>query len=90
MKMYKWVEPKVCRDDLQDAKKLPPSGKAEPCPPCNPGMEYANATATGCQFCPPNYYSDGSKKCVKCPPNTAPSYGYTVSVPCVHLRRFIA
>ena len=81
--MYKWIEPKVCRDDLQDAKKLPPSGKSEPCPPCNPGMEYSHNQTVGaahCSFCPPNFFSDGSQKCQKCPANTAASYGYTVRI----------
>jgi len=52
-----WIEPKICREDEDSAKKLPPSGAKEDCPPCNPGM-HANSTGV-CGFCPVNQFSDG-------------------------------
>ncbi|RXM99135.1 UPF0577 protein KIAA1324-like, partial [Acipenser ruthenus] len=55
--MYKWIEPKICRDDVQNAVKLPPSGEKKACPPCNPGF-FNNDMAT-CTPCPPGTYSDG-------------------------------
>ena len=67
--MYKWVEPKICRDDVSDAVKLPSPGELENCPPCNPGMEFINGT---CVYCPENYFSDGSDGCQPCPVSTAP------------------
>ncbi|CAH1782541.1 unnamed protein product [Owenia fusiformis] len=74
-KMYRWVEPTVCRIDDPTSVKLPTSGTPEPCPPCNPGMEYGKVNGTaGCIFCPKNSFSDGSKACEKCPANTAPNY----------------
>ncbi|NWW38290.1 K132L protein, partial [Panurus biarmicus] len=49
--MYKWIEPKICREDLPDALTLPPSGERQDCPPCNPGF-YNNASSS-CTACPP-------------------------------------
>ncbi|NXP29609.1 K132L protein, partial [Scytalopus superciliaris] len=49
--MYKWIEPKICREDLPDALTLPPSGERQDCPPCNPGF-YNNASSS-CTPCPP-------------------------------------
>lgn len=69
-KVYRWTEPKLCRDDLPDAVKLPPDGEIEDCPPCNPGME--PTTSGSCQFCPANHFSDGSSKCEQCPGSTTP------------------
>lgn len=54
---YMWIEPKICREDADNAKKLPPSGAKKDCPPCNPGM-HANSTGA-CDFCPVDYFSDG-------------------------------
>ncbi|NXI70593.1 K132L protein, partial [Anseranas semipalmata] len=48
--MYKWIEPKICREDLPDALTLPPSGERKDCPPCNPGF-YSNASSS-CTPCP--------------------------------------
>ena len=58
--IYKWIEPKICLEGVTGAESLPPSGKREPCPPCNPGF-YNNDTAT-CSPCPPGTYSDGMKR----------------------------
>lgn len=58
--MYKWIEPKICLEDVTGAESLPPSGEREPCPPCNPGF-YNNDTAT-CSPCPLGTYSDGMKR----------------------------
>ncbi|NWI02000.1 K132L protein, partial [Tichodroma muraria] len=49
--MYKWIEPKICREDLPNALTLPPSGERQDCPPCNPGF-YNNASSS-CTACPP-------------------------------------
>ncbi|MCJ8733179.1 hypothetical protein PDJAM_G00220150 [Pangasius djambal] len=72
--MYKWIEPKICLEDAPDAVTLPPSGKREPCPPCNPGF-YNNNTAT-CSPCPQGTYSEGLKECQPCPAGTEPALGY--------------
>ncbi|GBO34852.1 UPF0577 protein KIAA1324-like [Araneus ventricosus] len=69
----KWVEPKICRDNVPGAVSLPTSSDRIPCPPCNPGMEYSNQSM--CAFCEKDHYSDGSEPCRKCPPSTAPNYG---------------
>ncbi|KAF4529029.1 hypothetical protein B566_EDAN017484 [Ephemera danica] len=73
-KEYKWLEPKICRNDLPTAVQLPPPSAKHECSPCNPGMSYRNGSS--CEFCPPNFYSDGSGACHKCAPNTTPNYGY--------------
>ncbi|XP_023228240.1 UPF0577 protein KIAA1324-like, partial [Centruroides sculpturatus] len=71
--IYKWVEPKLCRTDIDGAVSLSPSGKKLKCPPCSPGMEYVNKS--GCTFCPKDHYSNGSVPCQRCPASTAPNYG---------------
>ncbi|EDO48834.1 predicted protein [Nematostella vectensis] len=70
---FQWIEPKICRDDLEGSVKLPASGGTQDCPPCNPGM---TANGTDCIFCPENHYSDGIKGCKQCPVSTSPVYGY--------------
>ncbi|XP_027044003.1 UPF0577 protein KIAA1324-like homolog isoform X2 [Pocillopora damicornis] len=74
---YMWIEPKICRDDVDGAKKLPASGVKEDCPPCNPGM-HLNGTgeSSSCVFCPVNEFSDGKAECKKCPVSTEPVYGH--------------
>ena len=72
--MYKWVDPKVCRDGYSESIKLPPSGRPEKCPPCNPGMASTNMTDHRCVVCPRGHYSDGSHPCIKCPPVTEAVY----------------
>ncbi|KAL3061640.1 hypothetical protein OYC64_009734 [Pagothenia borchgrevinki] len=72
--IYKWIEPQICLEGVTGAESLPPSGKREPCPPCNPGF-YNNDTAT-CSPCPPGTYSDGMKPCTLCPAGTEPTLGY--------------
>ncbi|XP_036373388.1 endosome/lysosome-associated apoptosis and autophagy regulator family member 2-like [Megalops cyprinoides] len=72
--IYKWIEPKICMENVTGAVVLPPSGEREPCPPCNPGF-YNNDTAT-CSPCPLGTYSDGIKACQKCPAGTEPTLGY--------------
>ncbi|XP_069483927.1 endosome/lysosome-associated apoptosis and autophagy regulator family member 2 isoform X2 [Ambystoma mexicanum] len=71
--MYKWIEPKICREDLADSKKLPPSGQKEECPPCNPGF-YSNRTSA-CSPCPQGSFSDGIHECKPCPAGTEPIVG---------------
>lgn len=56
--MYKWIQPKICREDVSGAAQLPRSGIWQDCPPCNPGMTYSH-NISGCVFCPRNTYSDG-------------------------------
>lgn len=72
--IYKWIEPKICLEDVTGAETLPPSGEREPCPPCNPGF-YNNDKAT-CSPCPPGTYSDGMKACEHCPAGTEATLGY--------------
>ncbi|XP_053572480.1 endosome/lysosome-associated apoptosis and autophagy regulator family member 2 [Bombina bombina] len=72
--MYKWIEPKICKEDLPKSMKLPQSGKKEECPPCNPGF-YSNGTLA-CSPCPPGTFSDGMQECKKCPAGTEPVLGY--------------
>ncbi|KAM9376871.1 endosome/lysosome-associated apoptosis and autophagy regulator family member 2 isoform 2-T2 [Pholidichthys leucotaenia] len=72
--LYRWIEPKICLEDVDGAESLPPSGPRKPCPPCNPGF-YNNNTAT-CSPCPPGTYSDGRKSCERCPAGTEPVLGY--------------
>ncbi|XP_033608891.1 UPF0577 protein KIAA1324-like homolog [Cryptotermes secundus] len=74
--VYKWLQPKTCRDDVPDAVRLPPASEKHECPPCNPGMDYHNGST--CEFCPSNMYSDGRTGCKRCPPNTTPNYGYQI------------
>ncbi|KAK3589467.1 hypothetical protein CHS0354_030589 [Potamilus streckersoni] len=70
---YKWIEPRICRTDVQGAVNLPQDGESSACPPCSPGMHRINRT---CEFCPPNHYSDGISGCKQCTVNTSPDYDY--------------
>ncbi|KAG7454325.1 hypothetical protein MATL_G00258430 [Megalops atlanticus] len=72
--IYKWIEPKICMENVTGAVTLPPSGEREPCPPCNPGFH--NDDASTCSPCPPGTYSDGVKACQPCPAGTEPALGY--------------
>ncbi|XP_059510800.1 UPF0577 protein KIAA1324-like homolog isoform X2 [Stegostoma tigrinum] len=72
--MYKWITPKLCREDMKGAAQLPPSGERKPCPPCNPGF-YNNDTAT-CAPCPSGTFSDGMNPCKPCPAGTEPVLGF--------------
>uniref|UniRef100_A0A493TIB9 Endosome-lysosome associated apoptosis and autophagy regulator family member 2 n=1 Tax=Anas platyrhynchos platyrhynchos TaxID=8840 RepID=A0A493TIB9_ANAPP len=72
--MYKWIEPKICREDLPDALTLPPSGERKDCPPCNPGF-YSNASSS-CTPCPQGTFSDGTQECKACPAGTEPALGF--------------
>ncbi|KAI4543818.1 hypothetical protein MG293_006612, partial [Ovis ammon polii] len=72
--MYKWIEPKICREDLTDAIRLPPSGEKKDCPPCNPG--FYNNGSSSCHPCPPGTFSDGTKECRPCPAGTEPALGF--------------
>ncbi|XP_051497323.1 endosome/lysosome-associated apoptosis and autophagy regulator family member 2 isoform X2 [Apus apus] len=72
--MYKWIEPKICREDLPHALTLPPSGERKDCPPCNPGF-YNNASSS-CTPCPPGTFSDGTQECKACPAGTEPVLGF--------------
>uniref|UniRef100_A0A9L0R1P5 Endosome-lysosome associated apoptosis and autophagy regulator family member 2 n=1 Tax=Equus caballus TaxID=9796 RepID=A0A9L0R1P5_HORSE len=72
--MYKWIEPKICREDLTDAIRLPPSGEKKDCPPCNPG--FYNNGSSSCHPCPPGMFSDGTKECRQCPAGTEPALGF--------------
>ncbi|KAB7497174.1 hypothetical protein Anas_02860 [Armadillidium nasatum] len=72
--VYRWVEPQICREDLNEAVPLPSSGELKTCPPCNPGMHFSSGS--GCVFCPRDQHSDGVSSCKPCPPSTAPNYGH--------------
>ena len=71
-KSYKWIQPQICREDLQGSVKLPKPDPPMDCPPCNPGQHFVNGS--GCQFCPEKHYSDGKKPCQSCPASTSPIY----------------
>ncbi|GCC19983.1 hypothetical protein chiPu_0018657 [Chiloscyllium punctatum] len=72
--MYKWITPKLCREDMKNAVQLPPSGEKKPCPPCNPGF-YNNETSV-CAPCPTGTFSDGMSPCKQCPAGTEPTLGF--------------
>nr|XP_033815262.1 UPF0577 protein KIAA1324-like homolog isoform X2 [Geotrypetes seraphini] len=72
--MYKWIEPKICRDDLPHSFKLPPSGERKTCPPCNPG--FYNNGSSSCSPCPQGTYSEGTHECRPCPAGTEPVLGF--------------
>ncbi|GAB5568496.1 endosome/lysosome-associated apoptosis and autophagy regulator family member 2 isoform X1 [Prionailurus iriomotensis] len=72
--MYKWIEPKICREDVTDAIRLPPSGEKKDCPPCNPG--FYNNGSSSCHPCPPGTFSDGTKECRPCPAGMEPALGF--------------
>ncbi|KAE8616447.1 hypothetical protein XENTR_v10008810 [Xenopus tropicalis] len=72
--IYKWIEPKICREELPNSIKLPASGNKEDCPPCNPGY-FSNGTSA-CSPCPIGAYSDGSSECKTCPAGTEPVFGF--------------
>ncbi|XP_041084106.1 endosome/lysosome-associated apoptosis and autophagy regulator 1-like isoform X2 [Polyodon spathula] len=71
--MYKWIEPKICSEDLKGAVKLPASGAKIACPPCNPGFFKTNSSS--CEPCPYGSYSNGTE-CRKCPAGTEPVLGF--------------
>uniref|UniRef100_A0A672J1D1 Si:dkey-153k10.9 n=1 Tax=Salarias fasciatus TaxID=181472 RepID=A0A672J1D1_SALFA len=72
--LYRWVEPKICVENMTGAVELPATGRREPCPPCNPG--YYNSNDSTCLPCPPGTHSDGTTACVECPAGTEPVLGY--------------
>ncbi|KAI5613985.1 UPF0577 protein KIAA1324-like [Silurus asotus] len=71
--MYKWIEPKICIENVEGAVKLPASGELQTCPPCNPGFFTDNSSV--CQPCPQGSYSNGTE-CSKCPVGTEPVVGF--------------
>lgn len=56
--MYKWVQPKICSETVKGAVKLPPSGKKQSCPPCNPGFFFTQRST--CERCHQGSYSNGT------------------------------
>lgn len=56
--LYRWVEPKICVENVTGAVALPAVGQREPCPPCNPG--YYNSNDSTCLPCPLGTHSDGT------------------------------
>ncbi|OCT89193.1 hypothetical protein XELAEV_18017810mg [Xenopus laevis] len=72
--IYKWIEPKICREELPASIKLPASGNKEDCPPCNPGY-FSNGTSA-CSPCPVGTYSNGLSECKTCPAGTEPVLGF--------------
>ncbi|XP_066489653.1 endosome/lysosome-associated apoptosis and autophagy regulator family member 2 [Tiliqua scincoides] len=71
--MYKWVEPKICREGVPEAVTLPASGERQDCPPCNPG--FYNNGSSFCTPCPRDTFSDGTQDCKPCPAGTEPALG---------------
>ncbi|CAB1345976.1 unnamed protein product [Coregonus sp. 'balchen'] len=72
--MYRWVEPRICEENVTGAVALPPTGEREACPPCNPG--FYNTNDSTCFPCPPGTHSDGTSVCEECPAGTEPVLGY--------------
>ncbi|KAG7244118.1 hypothetical protein INR49_004935 [Caranx melampygus] len=72
--LYRWVEPKICVENVTGAVELPATGQREPCPPCNPG--YYNSNDSTCLPCPHGTHSDGTNACAECPAGTEPVLGY--------------
>uniref|UniRef100_A0A665V0G9 UPF0577 protein KIAA1324-like n=1 Tax=Echeneis naucrates TaxID=173247 RepID=A0A665V0G9_ECHNA len=72
--LYRWVEPKICVENITGSVELPAVGQREPCPPCNPG--YYTSNDSTCLPCPSGTHSDGTNECVKCPAGTEPVLGY--------------
>uniref|UniRef100_A0A3Q1KDL3 MRH domain-containing protein n=1 Tax=Anabas testudineus TaxID=64144 RepID=A0A3Q1KDL3_ANATE len=72
--LYRWVEPKICLENITGSVELPETGQREPCPPCNPG--YYNSNDSTCLPCPPGTHSDGTYACAECPAGTEPVLGY--------------
>ncbi|KAM8739882.1 endosome/lysosome-associated apoptosis and autophagy regulator family member 2-like isoform 2-T2 [Acanthopagrus schlegelii] len=72
--LYRWVEPKICVENVTGAVELPATGQRKPCPPCNPG--YYNSNDSTCLPCPPGTHSDGTSACTECPAGTEPVLGY--------------
>ena len=71
---YEWISPRICRDDVPSAVKLPAGSERRKCPPCSPGMQMNYKTGK-CQFCPIGSISDGIRPCHPCPPSTAANTG---------------
>lgn len=68
--LYRWVEPKICVENVTGAVQLPTAVQREPCPPCNPG--YYNSNSNDCLPCPPGTYSDGTYGNAARPAGTVP------------------
>ncbi|ROL48969.1 UPF0577 protein KIAA1324 [Anabarilius grahami] len=71
--MYKWIEPKICSESVEEAVQLPASGEMVACPPCNPGFFPSNTS--NCEPCPHGFYSNGTE-CFECPAGTEPVMGF--------------
>ncbi|XP_034231300.1 UPF0577 protein KIAA1324-like homolog [Thrips palmi] len=76
-RVYEWIAPKICRDDLPGAEQLPLPSPRRQCAPCNPGMDYGNGSS--CEPCPRGSWSDGNTACRACPPGSTPNYGIQVA-----------
>ncbi|XP_078454903.1 endosome/lysosome-associated apoptosis and autophagy regulator family member 2-like [Lampetra planeri] len=70
---YSWVEPMVCREDLEGAVSLPQPGKKQQCAPCNPG--HFSSDGSKCLPCPQGTFSNGTTECSQCPAGTEPVLG---------------
>uniref|UniRef100_A0A665V221 UPF0577 protein KIAA1324-like n=1 Tax=Echeneis naucrates TaxID=173247 RepID=A0A665V221_ECHNA len=71
--LYRWVEPKICVENITGSVELPAVGQREPCPPCNPG--YYTSNDSTCLPCPSGTHSDGTNG-KPCPAGTEPVLGY--------------
>ncbi|XP_053313800.1 endosome/lysosome-associated apoptosis and autophagy regulator 1 [Spea bombifrons] len=71
--MYKWIEPKICSNNVKGAVQLPPSGVKTKCSPCNPGFFKTNSSS--CEPCPNNTFSNGTT-CNQCPVGTEAVLGF--------------
>ncbi|XP_065103054.1 endosome/lysosome-associated apoptosis and autophagy regulator 1 [Paramisgurnus dabryanus] len=71
--MFKWIEPKICGENAEEAMQLPASGEMVACSPCNPGFFSSNNYT--CEPCPDGFYSNGTE-CYECPAGTEPVVGF--------------
>ncbi|XP_075470123.1 endosome/lysosome-associated apoptosis and autophagy regulator 1 isoform X3 [Ascaphus truei] len=71
--MYKWIEPKICRESVEGAVPLPDSGVKTPCPPCNPGFYLTNTSS--CMPCSYGTFYNGTA-CSQCPAGTEAVLGF--------------
>uniref|UniRef100_A0A8C9XZ41 Endosome-lysosome associated apoptosis and autophagy regulator family member 2b n=1 Tax=Sander lucioperca TaxID=283035 RepID=A0A8C9XZ41_SANLU len=60
--LYRWVEPKICVENITGAVELPVTGQRDNDSTCLP--------------CPPGTHSNGTYVCTKCPAGTEPVLGY--------------
>ncbi|KAE8623689.1 hypothetical protein XENTR_v10005698 [Xenopus tropicalis] len=71
--MFKWIEPKICSESVENAVSLPTSVVKKKCPPCNPGFYQTNSSS--CEPCPLGSFSNGTS-CISCQVGTEAVLGF--------------